>query len=164
MSVHEYELFHGIALTKILRSKKPITLRMIETRPGDDWSIYTLNDVFNLFLKHSLHHRIISRNGEGTSWTFIFSEAQVKRINELQPSKKLYIALICGSTNIKEKMHICLLFPGEIDQLDCFSDNSKSQSITIRYKKGQYLRVFKDRKEELKIAPNRLDSWEIPGS
>jgi hypothetical protein len=36
MSVHEFELFHGIVLTKLIRSDRPITLRMFETKPSEE--------------------------------------------------------------------------------------------------------------------------------
>lgn len=35
MSVKEFELFHGAVLTKLLRSEKPVALRLIETRPWE---------------------------------------------------------------------------------------------------------------------------------
>jgi hypothetical protein len=53
MAVHEFELFHGIALTKLVRAERPISLRMIKTRPGEAWSAYTINNEVELFLKHS---------------------------------------------------------------------------------------------------------------
>jgi hypothetical protein len=31
MSVREFELYHGAVLTKILRSEKPVALRLVET-------------------------------------------------------------------------------------------------------------------------------------
>jgi hypothetical protein len=44
MSVHEFELFHCMFLTKLVQSDRPITLRMFETKPSEEWSIYKLND------------------------------------------------------------------------------------------------------------------------
>lgn len=37
MAIDEFELFHGVVLTKLVRSDRPITLRMIETRPREAW-------------------------------------------------------------------------------------------------------------------------------
>lgn len=38
VSIREFELFHGAALTKIVRAERPVTLRLIETRPDDAWA------------------------------------------------------------------------------------------------------------------------------
>ena len=37
MSVRDFELYHGAVLTKILRFQKPVALRLVETRPQDNW-------------------------------------------------------------------------------------------------------------------------------
>jgi activator of HSP90 ATPase len=50
MPLREFELFHGGVITKIVRSERPVTLRLIETKPEEKWSTYTLNDKVDLFI------------------------------------------------------------------------------------------------------------------
>ena len=63
MSVKEFELFHGAVLTKVLRSDRPVALRLVGTRPGENWSTYTLNDAVDLLVSHSKSPRSVARSG-----------------------------------------------------------------------------------------------------
>ncbi len=160
MSVHEYELFHGIVLTKIVRSDRPITLRMIETRPSDEWSVYTLNDQIELFIKYTTAQRSNARDSGGKTWSFGFSLDQVTKIAKLKQTKDLYIALVCGGVNIKkDEMQVCLLLPEEIEEIFNLQE-PQNRSITLKSIPSQQYTLFVDRKEwRRKIPRNRLDNW-----
>jgi len=163
MTIHKFELFHAIVLTKIVRSDRPLTLRMIETRPNEAWSAYTLNDEVDLFIKHCSNWRAVSRGGDGKSWSFVFSVGQIKQMAFSKTRKLVFVALVGGGRNINDDMQVCLLEPDELDDLiDLNSDTS--QALTVKYIPRKKLMVIKDRKERLKVSQNRLDQWDIPGS
>jgi hypothetical protein len=161
MPVRTFHLFHGIVLTKLVRSDRPITLRMIETRPNEAWSSYILNDLVELYIKHSAIHR---QTEQRKSWSFVFGLNQLKQMEASQRKRDVYVALVCGDTDTTTKdMQVCLLEPRHLRDLVEFSTD-RQQSITINYQPGHKLRVFKDGKEHFKIAQGALDEWQVPGS
>ena len=163
MSVHEFELFHGIVLTKLARSDRPITLRMIETRPSKAWSAYTLNDEVDLYVKYSTTPRSVVRGEAGKSWSFTFGTDELRQMKLSIARRQTYIALVAGRSDTKDDfMQVCLLFPDEISNLIDFALPSQ-QNLTIRYIPRKKLRVIKDRREKFLIAQNRLDQWDVPG-
>jgi hypothetical protein len=97
--IKEFELFHGALLTKLVRSEKPLTLRLIETRMDDSWSTYTINDQVRLLVKHSLNPRKLSRVKNGRAWSFVFSKNQVAQATV----DGTYITLICGAIKLSSK-------------------------------------------------------------
>ena len=117
MTIKQFELFHGAVLAKVVRDR-PVALRMIETRPGEAWAVYTINDAVDLFLKHSTSARTLTREPGGFSWQFAFSPEQVNQIHERQVSRQVYVALVCGQSDVKQgKMQICFLHPDQLAQL-----------------------------------------------
>ena len=155
MSIKIFELFHGGVITKLLRSDKPITLRMIETHPDEKWSIYTLNDEIDLFITFSKKPREFSREGGGTSWTFQFSDHQQNQISE---GRRVHIALVCASNKLDNaNIPVCLIKEEKLQQL-----GTGIRSITVRLPRGRgQFRIMKDRKEVFKVPQSGLDSWEI---
>ena len=91
MAIREFELFHGAILTRLVRSNKPITLRMIETRPVDAWSTYRLNDEVNVLFKHSLAFRKTQRD-DARVWNFAFTRDQISQLR----TQGTWAALVCG--------------------------------------------------------------------
>jgi hypothetical protein len=164
MCIREFELFHGAVLTKILRSEKPVSLRLIETRPGESWSTYTLNDSVDLLITHSKHQRPVSQNGGGFSWSFTFSQNQIRQMDSASSSRRVWVAMVCARKSSEEgDMHVCLLKPEEIYKVINF--RATQQSLTIRKPNGRkQLRVYKDRKEQFPVPQSRLDNWEVPGA
>jgi hypothetical protein len=165
MSVKEFHLFHGIVLTKLVRSDRPVTLRMIETRPGEAWSSYTLNaDAADLFIKHSTSWRATERKGGGKSWSFVFGTNQVRQMAASARRRPTFAVLVCGDRSTGAKgMQVCLLEPQHLSELIDFA-SSRQQAITVSYHPGRKLRVYKGRRERLRIAQGALDSWRVPGS
>ncbi len=164
MSVKEFELFHGAVLAKLVRNEKPITLRLIETR-FDDGRVYTLNDVIELYVKHSISPRQLTRGDGGYSWTFTFNAEHINQIRELKKKRPTYLVLVCAHRDVKDaRVETCLINLEEhADILNL--DGSGQQSITVRYKAGaKKLRIFLDRQEKFLVALNALDNWEIPQS
>lgn len=161
MSIKEFELFHGAVLTKLMRNEKPITLRLIETRP-DDSRVYTLNDTIELYIKHSTSPRSLLRGEGGYSWTFTFNQEHIKHIRELKKRHSTYIVLVCGHKDLKTRAEACLINLDEHTELIDLEENEQ-QSITVRYKPGEKkFRLFLDRRPEILISLNSLDKWEIP--
>ena len=157
--VKEFELFHGAVLTKLARSKKPLTLCMIETQSADSWSTYRVNDEVRLLIKHSLSGRSL-KTEKAKVWSFVFSPDQMRQLQETGT----WAALVCGAKTVGgTDMEVCLLDPG---QLATFLDlgSAGQQSMMVKRLDGKGLRVSSGRSAERIINRNRLDVWEVPGS
>ena len=164
VSVKEFELFHGAVLTKLVRNQKPITLRLIETR-FDDSRVYTLNDVIELYVKHSISPRGLIRGEGGYAWTFTFDVEHLHQIRELKKRRTTFLALVCGHRDVKKaRVETCLIGLDDYPDLLDFESNAQ-QSVTVKYKTGaKKLRILRDRQEKFLIPLNALDNWEIPQS
>jgi hypothetical protein len=164
MAIKEFELFHGAVLTKVMRSEKPVALRLIETRPRENWSTYTLNDSVDLFVTQCKSPRIISREGGSTSWSFIFSRNQLRQMNPGVRHRPVFVVLVCGRAKPSDgDMYTCLLDDKQIADLVDFSSNQ--QSVTVRKpQRKSKLRVFKDKRVKYRVSQDRLDKWEVPGA
>lgn len=164
MAVKEFELFHGAVLTKLLRSKRPTNLCMVETAPGEAWSTYTVNNEVRLLVKHSTNQRKLERQSGGLSWTFGFSLEDLRKLQPGSDGKKVFAVLVCGGKDVKrDVMQVCFLLEEEIPRaLDIHSP--KPCSLTIRYSPGKELCVLRDRRVALRVPQGRLERWVIPGS
>ncbi|TCD46848.1 hypothetical protein [Chlorobium sp. N1] len=164
MSVREFELYHGAVLAKILRSDKPVALRLVETKPGENWSTYTLNDAVSLLVTFSKGPRPISRGNGGISWSFVFSVNQLRQMNPDNSELPVWVAMVCGRKSPADgDMQVCLLDPEQL--ADVIDFTAAQQSLTVRNPKGRgQLRVFKGRKETFLVPQSRLEKWELPGS
>jgi hypothetical protein len=162
MSIQQFELLHGAVLAKLVRNDRPIALRMIETK-ADAWSVYTINDEVELFIKLSTKVHKLVREKDALSWQFIFTPEQVEQIRNLSAINKVAIALVCGRQNIKDEMYIAFIEPIDVDNLINFSLNTP-QSLTVKYLPRKQLRIITDYTVEKLVAQNSLDKWEVPGS
>ena len=165
MAVKDFHIFHGVVLARLLRNERPVSLRLIETKPSESWSTYTLNDAIDLFVAHSTSAREYERDGGGHSWTFSLSPNQVRQIRPDRHVRDVYVALVCATRDVlAQPMVVCVLSPDQT--ADLFDGPvSVAQSITVRKPAGKgRLRVMKDRYERYKIAESFLDDWDIPGS
>ena len=158
----QFELFHGAVLAKLVRSDRPIALRMIETRE-EAWSVYTINDEVELFIKHSITARHLAREKNAVAWQFIFTLDQIEQIRHLRLNRKVAIALVCGRQNIKDDMQIAFIEPNDVESLIDFSING-TQSLTVKYLPRKQLRIITDYTTEKLVAQNALDNWDVPGS
>ena len=163
--IKNFELFHGAVLTKLMRNTRPLTLRLVQTRPDDNWAVYTLNDEIDIFIKHCTSPRENIRAEGGLSWTFTFNQEHIKELRELKEKRPISLALVCGQKNLSDgRMEICLIKPDELHEVINF-DVDDQKSITVRYKKGaKKLRIYFERQEKLLVALNAIENWEIPGS
>ncbi|HRW99876.1 MAG TPA: hypothetical protein P5280_10315 [Cyclobacteriaceae bacterium] len=165
--IKEFELLHGIVLTKILRSQGA-TLRLVETDTRQSWAAYTINDSVIVYVKYALTNREAVKENK-TVWSFPFQPSEQKKMKELRKSKPVFVALICGLQDIKShnKMQVCLLEPDEIEK--CISLTARStQTISVENSPNRSLRAYgtlnsADR-QKLVVSRNKLDEWEIPGS
>ncbi len=169
MTIKDFELFHGAALTKLLRNDRPVSLRMIETTPAESWAAYTLNDEVILYIKHSKSPSTKTRK-DALSWYFTFSEKHLNEIKKMRGDKEVFIALVCGKNKIgraaDNQMCICLLEPKKVDQ--CIDVNAgKTQTITVQHSPKIQLQVWGNKnsaENPLGIASNAIEAWEVPGS
>ncbi|MDD5369414.1 MAG: hypothetical protein PHQ40_10025 [Anaerolineaceae bacterium] len=164
MSIDLFELFHGVVLTKLLRSGHPVKLCMVETNPKECWSAYKLNDEVMLYIKFSTNPQV--RKKDALVWIFTFSPANLIEIQRLRQDQKVYFALVCGDKNIhKDSMHVCFLEAGDFDGcIDLGEDGSRS--ISVKYFPGKKLRVWGNQNgadHPLNITARALEKWTIPG-
>jgi hypothetical protein len=160
MPIREFELFHGAVLTKLVRADRPITLRMIETRPADAWSTYRINDAVSILLKHSTRLRPLRRKRGAAAWSFVFSTDQIEQLSK----QGTWAALVCCSSKIgRNKMETCLLDPDQLNRLLDLTAKTQ-QSITVKRLPGKRLRVVSPRTRDLVVARNRIETWRVPGS
>lgn len=167
--VKEFELLHGIVLTKILRTNGA-TLKLVETDAKKAWAAYTINNEVIVYIKYSLTNREAQKEGK-LVWTFPFQPSELAKLIQLRQAenKGVYAALVCGTPNIEEvkKMQVCLLEPEQI--YACMDLNSRTiQSISVEYRSGASLRAYgsknAEEKKKLTVSRNKLDEWKIPGS
>jgi len=165
--VKEFELFHGIVLTKLVRSDRPTSLRLIETDPSRAWAAYTVNDEVTLYVKYRASSRSLSRGEGGRSWTFVFSTSELAKIRAMAPDTRVHLVLVCGQKQIQSGdcgMHVCLLTPDQRKQLIDMKSTSQ-QTITVKYLLGKSFRATGSvsHKEHI-VKRNALDKWTVPGS
>ena len=167
--VKEFELLHGVVLTKLLRTDGA-ALRLVETDSRKAWSAYRVNNEVNVYVKYRLQNRGTKR-AQKLVWSFGFSDDELIKIAELRAAKPVWLALVCGLPEIEaealKEMQVCLLDPDQIDK--CIDlDAGKSQVLTVEYKPGSSLRAYgpqnSEEKKKLIVSRNRLDEWIVPGS
>lgn len=159
MPIREFEMFHGALLTKLVRSDRPIALRMIETRPSQAWSTYLINDAVRILVKYSATPRKLTRERGAVRWNFIFSPDQMYEARQ----EGTWVALVCGADRIIQPMEVCLVNSSEIASL--LDLNSSSQQwIAVKYLPNKSLRVSTATVEDYIIPRNRCERWAIPGS
>ncbi len=167
--VREFELLHGVVLTKLLRTNGA-ALRLVETDSKMAWAAYLVNDAVNVYVKYRLQNRATKKE-QKLVWSFVFSDEELYKIAELRAVNPVWLALVCGLPKIESEslkaMQVCLLDPKQIDKcIDVGSGNC--QVLTVEYKRGLSLRAFGPRnseeKQKLVVPRNRLDEWTVPGS
>lgn len=144
MAVSEFELLHGVVLTGLMRADRPRTLRLMEHDKKVGWSVYTVSakgtgDV-RILIKTSISPRANKRKGKKSggpshTWQHIFSDAQMKEVNE----PGTWVALVCGSPNLKSKiMEVCVLDPDDLAELIDIGTGDR-RSVTVHKAKGNKL-------------------------
>lgn len=165
MSVRDFELFHGAALTKLVRADSKVSLLLTETRPKAVWAAYELNSEVYLYVKHSANpQKAKKKKRTWLKWQFTFEPTHLVQIKGLKSKRMdVYVALVCGSPRLEDQMEICLLDPGEFERLIDLGATG-SQWIRVQFADGTSLHAFGSLGEQPVIVPrNRLDTWAIPG-
>ncbi len=159
--IKPFELFHGAVLTKLVRSDRPITMRLIQTSVNEDWRIYLINtnkgDVrfYMRVGKNPRPHKLT----KAISWYFPIQRDESIRIKQLLSEGAVYILLICGNEKLKHTMAICAIAPDKIKDILDLDSNGNSQNVTVKYIKGRSYRVCGAIKnKEVVINQNELDA------
>ena len=159
--IKPFELFHGAVLTKLVRSDRPITMRLIQTSVNEDWRIYSIStsrEDARFYMRVGKNPRPLTRT-KGISWYFPIQRDESIRIKELLEKGPVYIFLICGDEELKHTMVICAIAPDKIKDILDLDSNGNSQNVTVKYIKGRSYRVCGARKnKEVVINQNELDS------
>ncbi len=157
MPVKTFEFFHGAVLTKLVRSDRPVTLRLIETGSLGTWGTYRINDEVNLLLKYSA---VPKPHKAATRWDFVVSPTEMRELSK----GSTWLALVGGSSDLRTTtMEVCLLEPDDLGKL--FHLKGWRESVYVRAEQGKSLRVGPTKAgPELVVARNRVETWKIPGS
>lgn len=160
MPVSQFELMHGAVLAKIVRNDKKIALTLIE-KEDVSRSVYLVNDQIILYIKHSLKPKEEPKSG-GKRWQFTFSEDHLEVL--AKEKRHIFLALVCGSEEVREDMEIALIEHEKISELLDLSTVSGNQVIYITSQAGKSLRAEGSKiRKEITIPRNKIDEWDVPG-
>lgn len=168
MSIKGIELFHGVVFTKLLRSERPIILKLFEFNADKSAAAYLINDEVALYVKYSKTPQKRQRKGYQCVWLFSFSPNHLGEIRDLKKDKLVRMVLVCGDKNLdnSKTMQVCFLKPEE--QTACIDLYAKkTQTITVANVKHGKLRVWGTRNSasgHLLVEKRRLEQWEVPGN
>ena len=178
MPIRDFELYHGALLTKLVRSDRPITIRMIETDANECWSAYTIDDTATIYTKYRGHGNFYEKD-KSVKWTFSFQPRHLDDLRRLSEQNDLYVALVCANHRLdsgvritlgdpqkaweewldrekhlrKNLTGICFLEPDEWHQ--CLNLSvGEQKSITVELAKGKAFLV----NDHLRIPQNALDT------
>lgn len=123
MKVQEQDVYHGIALSQIVRHESFKALNCGSTKQGH----YLINSDRHLLIKY--------RTNDGDSWQFTFKPEEILALKKMiKKSNLIFLCLVCGQSTV------CALTFDEIKAV--LSPNSDDQqSITIDAPAGASLRV-----------------------
>ena len=168
MAIKDIELFHGVVFAKLLRSDRPINLKLFEFNADKSSAAYLVNDEVTLYVKHSKSLQQRKRKGYECAWHFNFSASHLEEIKNFSNDKCIRMILICGDNNLDNAraMQVCFLKPDEINTC-IFIDATEIQTITVSDVKRGKLRVWGTKNSAnnpLLIEKYRLEHWEVPGN
>lgn len=164
--VSQFELFHGIVLTKLVRNDAPVTLRLIETNTNDAWAAYRINAAVIVYTKVRTTGYELLREDGGCSFQFVFLPGELAALRRLAQDSAVYVVLVCGNRDLSktDQMHVCMIEPAELEQLIDVS-SADQQNILVKHLPRRKFRVTGSNSDkELLIAHRRLDDWQVPGS
>jgi hypothetical protein len=168
MAIRDIELFHGVVFTKLLRSDRPINLKLFEFNSDKSSAAYIVNDEVVLYVKHSKTPKSRQRKNYACAWIFNFSPNHLKEIQGFSKDKHVHMVLVCGDESLKNArdMQVCFLYP--MEAAVCIDKNATStQSITVANVDKGKLRVWGTKNSSsnpLLIEKYRLESWDVPGN
>lgn len=88
--IRDFEFFHGAALTKLVRSDRPVTIARFK---GSSNASYVVNDLCGLYLKHS--------SSRMSPWGFTFHRDHQQEIDELHGLiGYVVVGLICNDDGV----------------------------------------------------------------
>ena len=124
MKVQEQDIYHGIALTQIVKHKSFKALNSGSPKHGH----YLINSDRHVLIKY--------RTNDDDSWQFTFKPSEIAAIKAIKKkSEQTFLCLVCG------KVTVCALSFNEIKTLLSPIEQDQ-QSITVDYPAaGASLRV-----------------------
>jgi len=168
MAIKVIELFHGVVFAKLLRSDRPISLKMFEFNADKSSAAYIVNDEVALYVKHSKSPKLRQRKGYDRAWLLGFSPKHLREIRQFSNNRTIRMVLVCGDDKLEnaKSMQVCFLEPNEITEcMDCSA--SKTQTINVTNVKRGKLRVWGSKnsyEHPLLIEKYRLELWDVPGN
>jgi len=107
MPIRDFELYHGALLTKLVRSDRPMTIRIIETDANECWSAYTIDDTATIYTKYRGHGNFYEKD-KSVKWTFSFQPRHLDDLRRLSEQNDLYVALVCANHRLDSGVRITL--------------------------------------------------------
>jgi hypothetical protein len=159
MPIKEFELLHGAVLVKLMLKKKPVTLRLIETRE-DNWAVYTIDEKVELFIKRSSSPQ---DRKKGHAWLFTFTSKQLLQLYELSKKNPIAMALVCWSEDESERQEICFIEQNLFTEIMMLEADPKStKSILVKYVEGKRRLFISTGGKKYEVKLNAIKDWEIP--
>lgn len=168
MAIKDIELFHGVVLTKLIRSERPVSLKLLEFNADTSSAAYLINDEASVYIKHSKSPRERERKNYQAAWIFNFKPEHLAEVRKLSEGKGVFTALVCGDTSLENArdMQVCFLQPEELSA--CINLNAtKTQTITVANPTRRQLRVWgtaNGADNPILVDKGALERWEAPGS
>ncbi len=187
MPIRDFELYHGALLTKLVRSDRPITLRMIETDADDCWSAYTVDDLATVYAKVRGHGNF-SESDKSVEWVFTFQPRHLDDLRRLSEQGDVYLALVCANHSLPKAIPGFIPFSDDWHAVTkhydrwlavekslrkkrtgiCFLEpgewnqcldlaTARTQSIAVEMSRGKSFLV----NDHLRVPQNRIDTWTI---
>lgn len=133
----EFELFHGLALAKLIHFNKLISLHLYSS-PSN--SSYVLNDNIGLFIKYSTKRL--------SPWRFSFLKEHQDEIKKMKDElSKVFILLVCSQDGV-----VCISFDELKKILNEEHENIEWISAS-RKRREQYVIKGTDGKLSFRIGP-----------
>lgn len=181
MPIRDFELYHGALLTKLVRSDRPITIRMIETETSECWSVYTIDDIVAIYTKSSGHGEFYEKD-KSAKWHFSFQPRHLSDLQRLSEKNDVYLALVCANHGLpssvpitfdsykkewerwlaleqqlrRKHTGICFLEADEWRELLDLDDN-RTQSIIVKLTGGEGFLV----NDHMRVPQNAIDTWQV---
>lgn len=89
MTIKDIELFHGVIFTKLLRSDRPLNLKLFEFNADQSSAAYIVNDEVALYVKYSKTPQPRERKGYAQVWHFNFSPKHLEEIRNFSVNKTI---------------------------------------------------------------------------
>jgi hypothetical protein len=161
MSTKQFEFYHGVVLTRLVRSDRPVRLQMSVNQPADSWSAYLIDDSVALFIKRSGKPTELKKD-KTLRWQFTFSDNQLIQMMDYSKDRAVYLALVASRNNsFLDGVNICLISPEQLNSLVDWNTKG-TESFTLKDAESSHSYLVCGNGIEIRVKKKAFDSWDIP--